>query len=41
MRCHHELDGNEDELPQLPHTVWDPNSIDIQNGSSSSDEEQE
>ena len=36
-----DLDGEEDELVQLPHTAWDPNSIVIQEGSSSSDEEQQ
>ena len=36
-----DLDGEEEELPQLPHAVQDPNSIDIQEGSSSSNEEQQ
>ena len=36
-----ELDGKEYELAQLPHAAWDPNLIVIQEGSSSSDEEQD
>ena len=36
-----DLDGEEYELAQLPCTVWDPNLIVIQEGSSSSDEEQD
>ena len=36
-----DLDGKEYELVQLPHTAWDPNLIVIQEGSSSSDEEQD
>ena len=36
-----DLDGKEYELAQLPHTAWDPNLIVIQEGSSSSDEEQD
>ena len=40
-QCRIDLDGEEDELVQLPHAAWDPNLIVIQEGSSSSDEEQE
>ena len=36
-----DLEGREDELVQLPYAAWDPNSIDIQDGSSSSNQEQE
>ena len=36
-----DLDGEEYELVQLPHAVWDPNLIVIQEGSSSSNEEQD
>ena len=36
-----DLDCEEYELAQLPHAAWDPNLIVIQEGSSSSDEEQE
>ena len=36
-----ELDGEEYELTQLPHTAWDPYLIVIQEGSPSSDEEQD
>ena len=40
-KCRRDLDGGEDELPQLPCTAWDPYSIVIQDGSSSSNKEQE
>ena len=36
-----DLEGEEYELVQLPCTVWDPNLIVIQEGSSSSNKEQE
>ena len=36
-----DLDGKEYELAQLPHAAWDPNLIVIQEGSPSSDKEQE
>ena len=36
-----ELDGNEYEMVQLPHAVWDPNLIVIQEGSSGSNKEQD
>ena len=36
-----DLDGEEYEFTQLPHAAWDPNLIVIQEGSSSSDEEQD
>ena len=36
-----DLDGKEYELAQLPHAAWDPNLIVIQEGSSSSDKEQD
>ena len=36
-----DLDGKEYELAQLPHTAWDPNLNVIQEGSSSSNEEQD
>ena len=36
-----DLDGKEYELAQLPHAAWDPNLIVIQEGSSSSNEEQD
>ena len=36
-----ELDGKEYELVQLPHAALDPNLIVIQEGSSSSNEEQD
>ena len=36
-----DLDGKEYELAQLPYTAWDPNLIVIQEGSSSSNEEQD
>ena len=40
-KCRRDLDGKEYELAQLPHAAWDPNLIVIQEGSSSSNEEQE
>ena len=36
-----DLDGKEYELAQLPCAAWDPNLIVIQEGSSSSNEEQD
>ena len=36
-----DLDGKENELVQLPCAAWDPNLIVIQEGSSSSDKEQD
>ena len=36
-----DLDGKEYELAQYPHAVWDPNLIVIQEGLSSSNEEQD
>ena len=36
-----DLDSKEYELAQLPRTAWDPNLIVIQEGSSSSNKEQE